>query len=193
LPRILSHGRVYFRGLKCQDRKADAIAEMVAIAWRWFLRLVRRGKRPEEFPTALATFAAKAVKCGRRLVRMEKAQDVLSPRAQQLHSFTVQSLPASTARSHESLHTCPHGQQRQDAFEERLRDNTITPIPDQVAFRLDYPAWLRTRTDRDRRVIEDLAAGERSGEVADRHGLTAGRVSQLRRDFREDYQRFVGD
>ena len=36
-------------------------------------------------------------------------------------------------------------------------------------------------------------AGERTMDVADKHGLTAGRISQLRRDFMEDWQRFTAD
>jgi len=190
LPRIRTHGRVFFRDLKCRDKRADAIAEMVALSWRWFVRLVEKGKDPAAFPSILATYAAMAVRSGRRLARMEKTKDVLSLRAQQLHDFQVESLPQSTRASFEHLYSSPHGQQRQDAFEERLRDNTVTPVPDQVSFRLDFPAWLKTRSERDRRVVQDLMAGERTQDVAARHGLTAGRVSQLRRDFMEDWLRF---
>jgi len=190
LPRIRTHGRVFFRDLKCRNKREDAIAEMVALSWRWFVRLVEKGKDTTQFPTALATFAARAVRSGRRLARMERPRDVLSPRAQQMHDFRVESLPVSTRAAFEHLYSSPHGQQRQDAFEERLRDNTITPVPDQVSFRLDFPAWLKTRTERDRRVVQDLMAGERTGDVAAKYGLTAGRVSQLRRDFMEDWLRF---
>jgi hypothetical protein len=66
-------------------------------------------------------------------------------------------------------------------------------VPDQVSFRLDFPAWLQTRTDRDRRMVEDLLAGECTGDVAARYGLTAGRVSQLRREFHDDWERFHGE
>jgi hypothetical protein len=59
-----------------------------------------------------------------------------------------------------------------------------------VAFRLDFPAWRLTHSDRNRRVLDDLMLGERTGEVAARHGLTQGRVSQLRRDFSESWRRF---
>ena len=38
-----------------------------------------------------------------------------------------------------------------------------------------------------------IAPGERTSEVARKHGLTAGRVSQLRRDFLEDWYRFCGE
>ncbi len=154
------------------------------------IRLVAQGKDPALFPSTLATYAARAVRSGRRLARMERPKDVLSPRAQQLHDFRVESLPVSTRAAYEHLYSSPHGQQRQDAFEERLRDNTVTPVPEQVHFRLDFPAWLKTRTDRDRRVIRDLMAGERTQDVAAKYGLTAGRVSQLRRAFMEDWTRF---
>jgi hypothetical protein len=193
LPYVERHARVVFRHFRCPDRKEDAVCECVAVAWRWFLRLVKQGKDPAEFPSALATFAARAVRCGRRLARMERPRDVLSPRAQQEHGFSVESLPLSTRNTHENLYSVPHGQQRQDAFEERLRDNTITPVPDQVSFRLDFPAWLKTRSERDRRVVQDLMAGERTQDVAARHGLTAGRISQLRREFLEDWRRFTDD
>jgi len=131
-----------------------------------------------------------AIDRGQEVLGSNKTLDVLSPRAQQQHDFRVESLPQSTRASFEHVYSLPGGQRRQDAFEERLRDNTVTPIPDQVSFRLDFPAWLKTRTERDRRVVQDLMLGERTGDVADKHGLTAGRVSQLRRDFMEDWLRF---
>jgi len=145
LPRVEAHGRVYFRGLKCQDKRQDAIAEMIALSWKWFINLVQQGKDPAAFPTALATFAARAVRSGRRLARMERPRDVLSPRAQTRHSFSVESLPISTRTSRNNLYSSPHGQHRQYALEERLRDNTVTPVPDQVSFRLDFPAWCTTQ------------------------------------------------
>src|SRR5262249_50448364 len=86
-------------------------------------------------------------------------------------------------RSHESRYSVPLGQQVQDALEERLRDNRQTPVPEQVCFRLDFPAWVGSRSERDRRIIDDLLQGERTLDVASRHGLSPGRVSQLRREF----------
>jgi hypothetical protein len=144
-----------------------------------FVNCVRNGKDPLEFPMALARRAAQAVHNGRRLCGQEKIKDVLSPRAQQQHNFTVVSLPEGS-----SLYG--------NVFDEALIDNTQAPVPDQVAFRIDFPAWRLTRCDRDRRVIDDLMRGERTLDVADRHGLTPGRVSQLRRDFQQDWDRFCG-
>ena len=83
LPKVLAHGRVYFRHLRSAELKEEYIAEMVALAWKWHLRLAQRGKDATQFPTAIASFAARAVRSGRRLAGMERTKDVLSPLAQQ--------------------------------------------------------------------------------------------------------------
>ena len=65
-----------------------------------------------------------------------------------------------------------------------------TPPPEQTAFRLDFPAWRATLADRDRRLMHDLMVGERTADVARQYGMTPGRVSQKRRQFMQDWQRF---
>jgi hypothetical protein len=67
LPKIELHGRIVFRHLKCCHKRQDAIAEMVALIWKWCVRPVERGKGPSQFPTTLATFATRAVIGGRRV------------------------------------------------------------------------------------------------------------------------------
>jgi len=193
VPRIVLHGRVWFRGLKCPDTREDCICEMLALAWRWFLRLIEQGKDPLEFPSAIADFAARAVKAGRRLCGKHKGKDVMNPMAQRRHDFVVEPLPVSTCRSHESRYSAPLGQQAQDAMEARLRDNMLTPVPEQVAFRMDFPAWLRSRTERDRKLINDMLQDERTLDLAKKHGLSAGRISQKRREFLASWQLFCGD
>jgi len=63
-------------------------------------------------------------------------------------------------------------------------------VPDQVQFRLDFPAWLSTRTHRDRRIIGAMAMRERTLGLAKRHRLSPARISQLRRKYRTDWQTF---
>ena len=63
-------------------------------------------------------------------------------------------------------------------------------MDEQVAFRLDFPCWLSTYSDRDRRLALDLMAGERTLDAADKYALSAGRVSQMRTQFRESWNRF---
>lgn len=177
LPRIKQHGQVYFRHLKCQHTHDEAIAEMTALSWKWFVSLVQKGKDPTTFVSAIASYAAKAVRSGRRLCGQEKAKDVLSPQAQKRRSFAVVTLP-----DYSTLNGNP--------LEEALIDNTQTPVPDQVSFRCDFPVWVKTHSDRNRRVIEDLMLGERTLDVSNKHGISSARISQLRRWFMEDWQRF---
>ena len=179
--------------VRCPQSRDDAIAETIAISWRWFVRLIEQGKDPLTFVSRIADFATRHVRCGRRLCGQEKGKDVLSGLAQQRHGFLVSSLPSSTATPHEDRYGLVQGQQQQDVFEERLRDNTQTPVPEQVCFRLDFPAWCRTHTDRNRRVMEDLILGEQAMVVASKHGLSPARISQLRRELLNDWMRFCGD
>lgn len=72
-------------------------------------------------------------------------------------------------------------------------ENDRTPVPDQAAFRIDFPQWLGTLSARDRRIVNDLATGERTGDVARKFGVSAGRVSQLRGQLKESWEEFVGD
>jgi hypothetical protein len=180
LPRIVKHARFHFRGLRCRHRQDDAVSETVALAWYWFRRLAQRGKDASRFPVAFANYAARAAKNGRRLCGQEKTRDALSPLAQQRRGFAVKSLPMASSMNG-------------NVFDEALAHNTQTPVPDQVGFRLDFPAWRLGRCERDRRFIDELMVGERTLDVARRYGLSAGRISQLRRVFHHDWLAFCGE
>ncbi|MBL8797396.1 MAG: hypothetical protein JNM56_26070 [Planctomycetia bacterium] len=189
-PRIVRHAEVIFRGQRCQARKDDLIAETVALAWAWFRRLAERGKDARQFPSVLAGYAARAVKSGRRLTGQLKAKDACSERAQILHGFKVERLPTTTRHSFREMYGTD-GQQVLDVFEERLHHNLQTPVDEQVAFRCDLPAWMSTRNRRDRRLIRDMAANERTLPLARKYGISPARVSQLRREFHDDWKRFT--
>jgi hypothetical protein len=178
LPKVVAHGRVSFRGLKA-ERQEECIAEMVALTWAWHLRLAERGKDATQFPTALATFAARAVRSGRKLAGMDRAKDALSPQARQRHGFLVSALPDVSTLSDNPL-------------SEALADNSKSP-DQQAMFRIDFPAWRAGRAERDRRLLDDLMLGERTLDVAGKHGLSPGRVSQLRREFLLDWRRYLSE
>jgi hypothetical protein len=180
LPKVLSHGSVYFRHLRSAELKEEYIAEMVALTWKWHLRLAERGKDATRFPTALASYAARAVRSGRRLAGMDRSKDVLSPQAQRRKGFAVGKLPEGSTLNGNPL-------------EEALADNTQSPVVEQVCFRLDFPAWRVTHAERDRRVLDDLMLGERTLDVAGKYGLSPGRVSQLRREFLRDWRRYISE
>jgi hypothetical protein len=192
LPRIERHAELSFRGIKCRDTRTDCVAETVALCWRWFKDLSLRGKDPTCFPSALAGFAVRAVRSGRRLCGQLRAGDVFNRATQQRKGYRVEPLPIATRRCMNDLNS-PDGQGQLDAYEERLQDNRQTPIPDQVAFRCDFPRWLQSQTYRHSRMIRDMIREERTMDLANKYGVTPGRISQLRCQFRDDWERFCAD
>jgi hypothetical protein len=180
LPRIELHGSIFFRYLRCPHRREDALQEMRAVAWKWYVAAVARGKDPARFVATLATYAARHVRSGRKLCGQEPSRDVLSPVAGRKHDFVVTKLPDWETSSANPLI-------------DALTDNTRSPVPEQVMFRCDLPAWLNTLGERNRRVVEDLMRGEGTLDVARRHGLSPGRISQLRRAFLKRWQAFCGE
>ena len=189
-PRIERHARIYFRDVRCRQRRADCVAEVVGLCWMWFCRLARRDKDARRFVSALATFAARAVRGGRRVGGQLRIKDALSERAQRRHEFRVVSLPLSTRVPYQDLYAAADGQRRIDVVEECLHDNTVSPVPDQVAFRLDFPLWLQARSGRDRRLIADMARRERTSDLARKYRVSPGRISQLRQAYEADWRRF---
>jgi hypothetical protein len=173
LGRIEQHAKIAFRHVTCREKRADLIAETVGLAWRWFKRLAERGKDARQFPSTLASYAAKAVRSGRRVCGQLKARDVMSERGQQRHGFCVGKPPNYSPESSNPL-------------SEALTDNTVSPAIDQVQFRCDFPAWRRTHCRRDRRLM----LGERTKDVARRFRLSESRVSQLRQQFHDDWTGF---
>lgn len=138
LGRIETHAQIFFRSEKCSHKKADRVAETVAMAWSWFVRMARKGKDATHFPAALATLAAKAVKAGRRLAGMNKAKDAMNELTQQRRGFVMGKLPDFSTFASNPL-------------ADALVDNTRSPIPEQVSFRIDFPRWSKTLSRRDQR------------------------------------------
>jgi hypothetical protein len=180
-PQIEKHAKIYFRHIKCPHRFADLVAEVLGMAWKWFVSLMLRGKDPKEFLVMFNKRLTQHIKSGRRVTGNEKPDDVMSSRAQQRHSFTVQGLPSyeSSEKDNEGL--------------DALIDNTRTPPPDQAAFRIDFPAWVRRHPERKRNIIRDLMMSEKTRDVARKYGTTPGRISQLRRELCQDWNRFHGN
>jgi hypothetical protein len=165
----------------------------VALAWQWFLRLAGQGKDVNTFLVTFCRLLVRAVKAGRRVCGMHRSKDVLNPLAQQRFGFRVERLPASTRRSHDSLCSPAHGQKQVDAFEERLRDNSVTPVVEQVVFRLDWPRFFRTLSRRDRSLAAFLSEGNTNKLASRKFKLSPARVTQLRQQWCRQWRVFQGD
>jgi DNA-directed RNA polymerase specialized sigma24 family protein len=178
LPRVQRHALFQFRAVRDPHRREDLTQEVLAYCLKWARLLWGRGRDVRRFPAALAAYAVLSVRSGRRLCGRCKSKDALSEYAQARFGFACGRLPAWDAAGSAAL-------------QEALADNTRSPVGEQVAFRLDIPAWLGTLSARNRRIVGRLLLGESTKRVARRFGVSPGRVSQLRREFRAAWRRFT--
>ncbi|MGE3806363.1 MAG: hypothetical protein AB7K24_16970 [Gemmataceae bacterium] len=180
LPMLEAITERHFHFLGDASTRADAVADVVAVCWAWFSRLWSRGRDARRFPASLAYLAIRHVKCGRRVQGAESSKDVLSPTARLRRGFQLERLELN-------------GNYDEPEWQEALRDNTRSPVPEQACFRVDFPAWLRSLDQRQRRLIKAMLKGEGTGKLARRFGISPGRVSQLRREFHQNWRRFHGE
>ena len=78
------------------------------------------------------------------------------------------------------------GEHHKDVFDKGIKINIgltlqfvvpdAAPVPDQVAFRVDMLAFFDTLTGRDRDIIACMIAGLTTTEIAERFGVTPGRI-----------------
>ncbi len=185
---VARHAKVVFRGIPACHRE-EKIAEAVASALQSFVRLKARGQKPaEDFPSMMAHFAVLHVKNGRHVGSRSSSRDVLSFTTQRKRGFRMESLACSCNRTHDQLHGSPNGQSDLDRWEDQFHDGRRWPIPDQVAFKLDFAAFLRSLNPRDRRIVRFLALGHSGQEAAQKFKLSPGRMSQLRHQWCREWQ-----
>jgi DNA-directed RNA polymerase specialized sigma24 family protein len=179
LPQLEKYAQFAFRNLPWHQAE-DLVQEAIAVCWKWFRRLAAKGKDAGTFPITLVRLACRSVRNGRRLGRAENARDVFSSKAQRRHGFRVQRLD-------EQRDTTP------THWREAVREDPKSSPADTAIFRCDFLDWLGGLTDWDRRMVEAMALSERTQDLAKRFRVSPGRVSQLRREYQRDWQRFHGE
>jgi hypothetical protein len=159
------------------------MAEAVALAWKYYLGLTRRGKEPDAFMATLARRAAQAALAGRQVCGAERFRDALSPLARLHGRVGVERLGnrAGRARGRKPKHRAEEGLAAADP---RVK------VPDQAAFRVDFPRWRGGLGARHRAAVDLLAVGWGTGDAAARLGVSPGRVSQFRRELAERWEEF---
>jgi hypothetical protein len=177
LPQIRRQASAAFRGQRSEARE-ELIQEVVANSYRAWVLLVRRGRESVVYPTPLAQFAIRQVRDGRRVGGRLNGQDILSPAASRLHGFTVQRFDQKDRQS--------------GIWNEQLVEDRRAGPAQTAAARLDLAAWLRTLSKRNRQIAKALSVGETTAAVAQKFGLSAGRVSQLRVWLCQHWEQFQG-
>jgi hypothetical protein len=181
LPAVQTHAKIQFRRLPAEQRE-EAIQEAVTSACVSYQRLAARNRLHVAHPGTLATFAVNFVRNGRHVGgRQDAAQDVLSPVARRRHGVRTVSLDHK------------RGQGGTDGWRQIAIEGRNVSIPDLAAFRIDYRDWLATLSRRDRLIIAAFVGGEGTFEVADRFGISPGRVSQLRHRYQDLWSLFQSE
>jgi hypothetical protein len=167
LPELEKRLRRAFRQLDAEACE-DATEEGVIHSLLAFVRLHDQGRTHSVSASTLAWYAAKQIGRGRTAVGRLNSREPLSRYAQIGNGIRLQ---------HEH-------------WIESLIDDKRAPVADQVAMRVDAREWLATLSRRTKQIAKDLAVGCSTSEVARKHGLSAGRISQLRRKLHASWLEF---
>lgn len=180
LPAVETHARIKFRKLRAEQRE-EAIQETIAAACMHYQLAAAQGKLHAVHPSTLADFAVRHTVTGRHVGGVhDRAKDVLSPNCHRRYGVKVHGLPSRSVDGTDGW--------RQQALSDRK-----VPIPDLAAFRIDFARWLKMLSHRDRRIIAALVEGQKGYAIADRFGVTAGRITQLRCKFQHLWLVFHGE
>ena len=165
------------RSVLRQERE-EFEANALGLACEMFQRLIQRGRAELAYPVPLASYACRQVRAGRQCGTSLNVRDISSPYCQNRKGVRGQSLH----------HLDPDSGQWQELV---VEDRQASPA-DVAAIRIDFQAWLKTLTCKNRQVAEALASGESTQAVAKQVGISGARVSQLRRELKSAWEEFQG-
>ena len=143
-------------------------AEVVALAFVMFRRLVEAGKVSLAFANPLARYGIAQVRDGRSVSGPLKSRDVLSFACRKRGRASVDDGVVLAA----------------------LADGKRTSVADRVAFRLDFPAWFNNLSGRCKSLVEFLAVGNTPSAAAQHLGVSSARISQMRRALGIEWQEY---
>jgi DNA-binding NarL/FixJ family response regulator len=178
LPRIRRQAAFCLRHLPRKDR-AEAIQDVVASSFVSYVRLIERGKADIAYAGPLARYGACQYLSGRRVGNRMNGHDVTSDYCRQKKKVSLERLDRFDDPT--------------DEWQEIVVEDRHSGPAEVATTRVDFRAWLSQLTRRTRQIAKDLAQGYSTSEVACKHGLSASRISQLRRELYDAWCDFTGE
>ena len=178
IPAIKRQARLAFRDLD-PEGKEEAIADVVANAFVAFYRLAQLGKTDIAYPTPLAMYGVKQYREGRRTGTKSNCKDISSSYCQKKKRFGVGRLDR-------------FDKQDQHWIEILLEDKRSGPA-EIVQAKLDIGDWMVSLSRRRRKIAVTLATGESTKAAARKFRVSAGRISQVRKELKKAWEAFVGE
>jgi hypothetical protein len=169
LPEIEQKLRLAFCRLEPEARE-DAMGEAVVHSLLAYIRLHEQGRAEVATPSSLAWYSSRQVKRGRPATGRMNGKEPLSRYAQIGNGIQID--------------------RQSSNWIDMLVEDKRASVADQVAAKLDVGAWFATLTKRMKEIARDLAFGCSTSEVAKKHGVTAGRISQMRRVLENSWAAF---
>ncbi len=155
------------------ERREDAVAEAIVHSLLSYSRLLDLGNAESATASTLAWYAAMRVKRGRPAAGRMNGDEPLSRYAQIGNGIEVE--------------------HRHINWMDLMVEDKRASISDMVAAKLDVGAWFATLSRRMKWIATDLACGCSTSEVAQKYGVSAGRISQLRRKLADSWNAFQHD
>ena len=178
VPAIATYARLAFRHRNPEARQ-EAVEECLANALVAYVRLVQLGKVNLAYPTVLARYAVAQVNDGRKVGGHLNIGDVMSSYCQRQKKIT---------RALDKF-----DEEENQWREAVVQDTRTAPVPEIVAFRCDFAAWLARLGPRNRKIAQFLALSNRTSDAARKFGVCEGRISQLRKEFKLAWDEFTSE
>lgn len=169
---IRNHCRCATARLKSKQRRWDVEEEALAVGWVEHWKLWCKGRDASLWPTGFAQQIVRNVMGGRKIGSRLRSNEALSVEAQARRGFAMQSLPDYSTMSGNEV-------------SEALADHQCENPADAAAFNLSFPVFLARENERNRAIISAFLRGLSPQAICERFQLSEGRISQLRREFRQ--------
>jgi hypothetical protein len=178
LPEIQRLLKIAFRNIPPKGR-TDACEEgLFHCLWSYF-QLHEQGRAEAATASSLVWYAMLQVRRGRVAGCPVNGREVMSRYAQIGHGFKVVPLENHAPDD--------------DTWVNDVVESRNISVLDQVAIRMDFRSWLESLGRRTRRIAMDLARGFSTSEVASKYCVSAGRISQIRRELENAWRQFQSE
>jgi hypothetical protein len=161
------------------EAKQEALQSVVAGALAAYVRLVQLGKADIAYAGPLAKFAIRQYHDGRMLGRSLNCKDVTSDYCRRATGVVIERLDQFD--------------EEEECWSQAIVEDRAAGPAETARVRLDFAAWLDSLKRRDRKIALKLAEGETTSDVASRFKISAGRISQLRKELKAAWDEFTGD
>jgi hypothetical protein len=176
LPAVRHYAGLAFRHLDSECRE-ESIQNVVCLVCAAVASLAERNKLDVAHPSTLARYAIARTRDGRIFGCPMNCKDVSSELCQRQGRATMERLDNYDTE--------------EDCWREILVEDRRAGPARIAGIRLDFSAWRRTLPRRARNIVDFLGIGNRSIDAASKFGVSISRVSQLRRELWESWQRFI--